>query len=51
MGEKKSKKYIIWICSMVILIVFNFSACGKKGPPMPPAHETPHSIINFVWLR
>jgi predicted small lipoprotein YifL len=41
MKKKISKKYSVWICSIVILIAFNFSACGKKGPPGPPDHEKP----------
>jgi predicted small lipoprotein YifL len=45
MGKKNSKKYIILICSIVILIVFNFSACGKKGPPRPPGHEKPPAAV------
>jgi predicted small lipoprotein YifL len=51
METKFSKKYIIWICLLLILASFNFSACGKKGPPRPPVQEKPHSIVNFYFLR
>jgi predicted small lipoprotein YifL len=51
MKKEISKKYSVWICSIVIFIVFNFSACGKKGPPRPPDHEKPHSIFNPIGLR
>jgi hypothetical protein len=46
MKKNFSIKYII--CSMALFLVFIFTACGKKAPPQPPAHEEPHSIFNNV---
>ena len=34
------KKNLILICSVVVLLAFFLSGCGKKGPPRPPVKET-----------
>jgi len=42
---KRIKKGLVLHFVIVILIGFNFSACGKKGPPMPPVHEKPPAAV------
>jgi len=37
---KMFKKSLVLICSIVILLSFVLSGCGKKGPPRPPVKET-----------
>jgi predicted small lipoprotein YifL len=47
---KRIKKGLVLPLAIVVFLCVCFSGCGKKGPPLPPDREKPHSIFSHIGL-